>query len=56
MYDIPDEIEAQFCIDAGKMYAIRHYIDEKETEIFAIVAYQLVSCYGKSQVYNQQSF
>jgi hypothetical protein len=41
-YKIPDEgIYGQFYVDEGanKIYAIRHFIDHAETEIFSIVSY-----------------
>jgi hypothetical protein len=41
-YQIPDEeMYGSFCVDDGakKIYAIRHFIDRDETEMFCIVSY-----------------
>jgi hypothetical protein len=41
-YKIP-EMYGRFCVDEKekKLYAIRHYVNEKDEEIFAIVSYRL---------------
>jgi hypothetical protein len=43
VYKIQDEIEGQFYISEKekKMYAIRHFIDAEEKEIYGIVSYSL---------------